>query len=504
MSTSISHSVVESMARAVRGALARKSIKSFYEFVQPSHIPTIGWHHIKLLEKLELFAQGKIKKLMVFMPPQHSKSELCSRILPAYMLGKNPEARLICASYNSGLSSKFNRDVQRIMDSEPYKLTFNKVRLQSKGVKSERQGSWLRNKDEFEVVAHGGYYANRGVGGGITGRSCDIGIIDDPVKGAEDAGSPTIREKTWDWYRSDFCTRLNNNSQQLIIMTRWHDDDLAGRILKSDDAGEWEVVTFPAIKENNLNPEDPRKIGEALWPAMHNLKRLQSMRNLGERKFQCLYQQDPVANKDLLVFPRWETIPSMEYDFINASEYFGLDFGYTDELALVGIKVVGMNLYIKEYLYESKLTNKILAERLAERKVSKTAPISADSSRPEQIAELNELYGYKGMERCVKGANSRLEGVRRMNEYKLHVTIDSKNVIANFQTYEYVSNSDGKPTDAIRDGNDHAADASRYAVELYMRKNMRKTVAPQVIQIRSKFSRTDDGYNDFDDSEDYG
>jgi hypothetical protein len=504
MSTSISHSVVESMARAVQGAMARKSFLHFYKYMQPSHVPTINWHHIHLCKKLELFAQGKIKKLMVFMPPQHGKSELCSRIFPAYMLGKRPTARIISASYNAHLSSKFNRDVQRNIDSASFKLTFPNVGLNAKAVRSDKNGAWLRNKDEFEVVAYGGYYKNSSVRGGITGRSCDIAIIDDPVKGAEDAGSPTIREKTWDWYAQDLCSRLHNDSQQLIIMTRWHEDDLAGRILASEDAKEWEVVAFPAIKVNDLNPEDPRKIGEPLWAAKHNLKRLQSMRNLGERKFQCLYQQDPVANKDLLVFPRWETIPSMEYDFINASEYFGLDFGYTDELALVGIKVVGMNLYIKEYLYESKLTNKILAERLAERKVSKTAPISADSSRPEQIAELNELYGYKGMERCVKGANSRLEGVRRMNEYKLHVTIDSKNVIANFQTYEYVSNSDGKPTDAIRDGNDHAADASRYAVELYMRKNMRKTVAPQVIQIRNKFSRTDDGYNDFDDSEDYG
>jgi hypothetical protein len=501
MSIKISHSVVESMARAVRGALARKGIKPFYEFVQPSHVKTIGWHHIKLLEKLELFAQGKIKKLMVFMPPQHSKSELCSRILPAYILGKRPTARLICASYNSGLSSKFNRDVQRIMDSEPYKVTFDNVRLQQKGVQSRKQGAWLRNKDEFEVVAYGGYYANRGVGGGITGRSCDIGIIDDPVKGAEDAGSPTIREKTWDWYVSDFCTRLNNDSQQLLIMTRWHDDDLAGRILKSEDASEWEVVTFPAIKENNNNPEDPRKIGEALWPAMHNLKRLQSMRNLGERKFQCLYQQDPVANKDLLVFPNWETIPSAEYNYIDASEYFGLDFGFTDELALVGIKVMGNNLYINEYLYESRLTNALIAQRLAERKISKGAPISADSSRPEQITELSTLYGYTGMERCVKGANSRLEGARRMNEFKIHITIHSKNLIDNIGKYEYVSNSDGKPTDAIRDGNDHGLDASRYAVEMYMRKNYRKTVAPQIIQIRDRFSRADDGYNggDYDD-----
>lgn len=504
MSTSISHSVVESMARAVQGAMARKSFLHFYKYMQPSHVPTINWHHVHLCKKLELFAQGKIKKLMVFMPPQHGKSELCSRIFPAYILGKRPTARIISASYNADLSSKFNRDVQRNIDSASFKLTFPNVGLNAKAVRSDKNGAWLRNKDEFEVVTYGGYYKNAGVRGGITGRSCDIAIIDDPVKGAEDAGSPTIRDKTWDWYAQDLCSRLHNDSQQLIIMTRWHEDDLAGRILASEDAKEWEVVVFPAIKVNDLNPEDPRKIGEPLWAAKHNLKRLQSMRNLGERKFQCLYQQDPVANKDLLVFPRWETIPSMEYDFINASEYFGLDFGYTDELALVGIKVVGMNLYIKEYLYESKLTNKILAERLAERKVSKTAPISADSSRPEQIAELNELYGYKGMERCVKGANSRLEGVRRMNEYKLHVTIDSKNIIANFQTYEYVSNSDGKPTDAIRDGNDHAADASRYAVELYMRKNMRKTVAPQVIQIRNKFSRTDDGYNDFDDSEDYG
>lgn len=488
----LTHDMIDSYAKAVRGALARRSIRHFYEFVQPLHAPTINWHHIKLLEKLELFAQGKIKKLMVFMPPQHGKSELCSRILPAYILGKRPDAKIIAASYNAGLSAKFNKSVQRIIDSEPYKLTFKNTGLQQASGRTAGTGSWLRNKDEFEVVTYGGYYANRGVGGGITGRTCEIGIIDDPIKGAEDAGSPTIREKCWDWYVSDFCTRLNNKSQQLLIMTRWHSDDLAGRILASNDGKDWEVVVFPAIKENNLNPDDPRKIGEPLWAAMHSLERLQSQRNLGERKFQCLYQQDPVANKDLLVFPEWETVPSQEYNYINASEYFGLDFGFTDELALVGIKVVGMNLYLKEYLYESKLINSEIAKRFEERKISKDAPISADSSRPEQITELNTIYGYKGMEKCVKGANSRMEGVRRMNEFKLHVTICSKNLIKNLQTYEYVSNGDGKPTDAIRDGNDHGLDAARYGVEMYMRKNRRKTVAPEVIQISDPFNRAQD------------
>lgn len=423
--------------------------------------------------------------------PTHN-SELCSRILPAYLLGKRPTTRIISASYNADLSSKFNRDVQRIIDSEAFKLTFPNIGLNAKAVRSDKNGAWLRNKDEFEVVTYGGYYKNAGVRGGITGRSCDIAIIDDPVKGAEDAGSPTIRNKTWEWYAQDLCSRLHNDSQQLIIMTRWHEDDLAGRILASEDGKDWEVVVFPAIKVNNLNPDDPRKIGEPLWAAKHNLKRLQSQRNLGERKFQCLYQQDPIANKDLLVFPEWETVPSQEYNYINASEYFGLDFGFTDELALVGIKVVGMNLYLKEYLYESKLVNSEIAKRFEERKISKDAPISADSSRPEQITELNTIYGYKGMEKCVKGANSRLEGVRRMNEFKIHVTIDSKNLIENLQRCEYVSNGEGKPTDAIRDGNDHGLDAARYGVEMYMRKNRRKTVAPEVIQIRSNFSRAED------------
>lgn len=256
-------------------------------------------HHRRYANALDKFARGEIKNLMVFMPPQHGKSELCSRRLPAKLLGDNPERRIALASYNHSFASKFNRDVQRIIDSEEYKQIYLETRLTAKGFKTD--GTWLRNSEEFEVVNHRGSFITVGVGGGLTGRPVDIGIIDDPYKDAADAWSPTIRQNVQDWYDTVFKTRLHNDSQQLITLTRWHKDDLAGTILKREPE-EWNVIIFPAIKLGAPTEEDPREEGTALWESKHSLERLLAIKKQNSYVFESMYQQNPKPAEGLL-FP---------------------------------------------------------------------------------------------------------------------------------------------------------------------------------------------------------
>ncbi|WP_294378968.1 phage terminase large subunit [uncultured Clostridium sp.] len=274
---------------------ATEDLISFTKWTFPNY--EVSEHHRRYAKALDDFSVGKIKNLMVFMPPQHGKSELCSRRLPAKLLGDNPELRIALASYNHSFASKFNRDVQRIVDSNEYKEIYLKTRLASKGFKTD--GSWLRNSEEFEIVNHRGSFITVGVGGGLTGRLVDIGIIDDPYKDAADAWSPTVRQNVQDWYDTVFKTRLHNDSQQLITLTRWHQDDLAGTILKREPKN-WKVVVFPAIKIGPPTEEDPREEGEALWESKHSLERLLAIKKQNSHVFESLYQQNPKPAEGLL------------------------------------------------------------------------------------------------------------------------------------------------------------------------------------------------------------
>lgn len=276
---------------------AKESLIDFTKWTFTNY--EISDHHRRYADALDKFSRGEIKNLMVFMPPQHGKSELCSRRLPAKLLGDNPDLRIALASYNHSFASKFNRDVQRIIDSEEYKRVYLETRLTGKGFRGD--SNWLRNSEEFEVVNHRGSFITVGVGGGLTGRPVDIGIIDDPYKDAADAWSPTIRQNVQDWYDTVFKTRLHNESQQLITLTRWHQDDLAGTILKREPE-EWRVVIFPAIKIGAPTEEDPREEGAALWESKHSLERLLAIKKQNSHVFESMYQQNPKPAEGLL-FP---------------------------------------------------------------------------------------------------------------------------------------------------------------------------------------------------------
>lgn len=275
-------------------AAARTSLLAFTTYTSPGY--KTGWFNREVCAKLDRFldavARGENPRLMLFAPPRHGKSEIVSRKFPAYALGRHPDFSVIAASYSASLSERLNRDVQRVIDSPAYERLFPDTRLWGMGPRNSLTPS-LRTSEIFEVVGREGTYRSAGVGGGITGMGAKILQIDDPIKDAEQAASESYREKVWEWYTSTLYTRQDTNAGILLIMTRWHEDDLAGRLLAAAEADgdKWEVVSFAAIAEHD---EEFRKAGEALHSERYSIERLISMKAaVGSYVWSALYQQRP-------------------------------------------------------------------------------------------------------------------------------------------------------------------------------------------------------------------
>ncbi len=233
-------------------------------------------HHGLIADKLEAVARGEIRRLMICMPPRHGKSELASRRFPAWFLGRAPDKQVIAASYNSDLANDFGRDVRNIVASPEFQNLFP-VQL---APDSKAANRWHTNA--------GGMYVAAGVGTAITGRGADILLIDDPFKDRKEADSEIQRKTVWDWYTSTAYTRLMPGGAVVVINTRWHDDDLSGRLLHEQENGgdKWEVLSLPAIS------------GEAaLWPEWYPIERLEQIRSvLPARDWNALYQQNPIPD----------------------------------------------------------------------------------------------------------------------------------------------------------------------------------------------------------------
>lgn len=266
--------------------LTRKRLLPFVERFNPDY--QAGWVHKDICKRLEEFsndvANKKSPRLMLFMPPRHGKSTLASVAFPSWHLGRHPDHEFISCSYSGSLAMAFSRKVRGILRESNYKSAF-KTRLDPDSQSAE---AWL--------TSDGGGFVAAGVGGGITGKGAHVLVIDDPVKNRDDAESQNARESTWDWYTSTAYTRLAPGGGVLVILTRWHDDDLAGRLLKaaSDNGEQWEVVNYPARAEVD---EKFRKAGEALHRERYDeeaLKRIEKA--VGPRDWSALYQQNPVAD----------------------------------------------------------------------------------------------------------------------------------------------------------------------------------------------------------------
>lgn len=285
---------------------ARRSLHEFILRTYPG-VYESGWFHEDVCRRLDKFLEDvrlkKSPRLLLQAPPRHGKSEIVSRRFPAFALGRNPELSMIATSYGLDLASRMNRDVQRIITSRSYSEIFPKTRLFGKNIKTIADGSFLRNSETFEVVEHSGVYRCAGVGGGITGMGADVLLIDDPIKDASQAYSETYRERVWDWYTSTAYTRLMPGGGILLVMTRWHEDDLAGRLLEAERQGgeHWDVVNYPAIAEEK---ELHRNIGQALHPERYDLERLHAIKlAVGSAVWNALYQQRP-APEDGAMFKR--------------------------------------------------------------------------------------------------------------------------------------------------------------------------------------------------------
>jgi predicted phage terminase large subunit-like protein len=322
----------------VKRAKARKHFGNFVKYVKPNY--KWAWHNKLLAKKLNDFAHGKIKRLMIFMPPRHGKSELGSRLLPAYIHGINPQASVIAASYSSSLAKRMSRDVQRIMDGNSYQEVFPKVRLVPHKKKKGDEivtDNYTRTAELFEIVGHGGSYRAAGVDTGITGMGATFAIIDDPIKDMKSANSKTIKDSVEEWYDSTLYTRLESEGSVLVIQTRWSEDDLAGRLLakKVTEAGaeeeNWEVLSLPAISTGFPSEDDDRtEPGLPLWPEQYPLSRLLAIKSkVGGKVWASLFQQEPAPDEGNVVNTNWFKYykEAPEFDFIFAS----WDFTFKDK-----------------------------------------------------------------------------------------------------------------------------------------------------------------------------
>ncbi len=269
-----------------RRARARQSLTDFTQYTKPDF--ETAEHHKIICEKLEAVERGEIDRLMIFAPPRHTKSELASRRFPAWYLGRNPKKQIITATYSGDLASDFGRDVRNIVAEQEYLNLFPKVHLRDDSKAANR---WHTN--------HGGVYVSVGVGGAIMGRGAHIALIDDPLKNRKEADSETIRDGIWDWYTSTLYTRLMPGGAIVLIQTRWHEDDLAGRLLAAQDEGgdQWEIINLEADKDNK---------GVALWPQWYPMKALNRIKaNIGAREFSALYQQKPQPEEGVYFKKEW-------------------------------------------------------------------------------------------------------------------------------------------------------------------------------------------------------
>lgn len=280
---------------------------------------------------LEAFAAGRIKRLIVSVPPQHGKSVGATTLLPAYMLGLDPDMRIAIASYSGTLASKFNRRVQRIIESREYEAMFPATTIK----RGTKPAGYIRTSDEVEIIGHKGELISVGREGSLTGNRVDCFILDDLYKDAMEAQSPVIRENCWEWYTSVVRTRMHNASRELIVFTRWHEEDLIGVLGRTEpfrelrtwsdiDAvgdNEWLVLNFEALKASPATEIDPRGEGEALWPEQQSRELLMSKRRLDPVRFEAMYQGHPSSKEGLLYGDGFRQYKLLPRDIVARSNY---------------------------------------------------------------------------------------------------------------------------------------------------------------------------------------
>ena len=295
---------VEEYRTALEREEAQKSFMSYVKMMWPGFVH--GRHHAVMAKKFEAIAKGTLKRLIINMPPRHTKSEFASYLLPSWFLGRYPGKKIIQSSNTGDLAVNFGRKVRNLVDSETYAKVFPGVALRQD---SKAAGRWATNQD--------GEYFAIGVGGTVTGKGADLLIIDDPHSEQEAsmaAGDPSVFDKTYEWYTSGPRQRLQPGGAIVVVMTRWGERDLTGRVMKDaamrDKSEEWEIIEFPAIMPS----------GNPLWPEFWSLEELSALREeLPPAKWNAQYQQAPTGEEGALVKREWwkvwesETPPRCEF-----------------------------------------------------------------------------------------------------------------------------------------------------------------------------------------------
>ena len=279
---------------------SRGTFLDFVRFVWPGFVA--GRHHHIVAEKLEAVANGTLKRLIINMPPRHTKSEFASYLFPAWFVGRMPTKKIMQATHTADLSIRFGRKVRNLMDGEDYRKVFPDVKLRADSKAAYR----------WETDDGGEYYA-AGVGGSIAGRGADLFIVDDPHS-EQDALSPTALENAWEWYMSGPRQRLQPGGAIVVVMTRWGEADLTARLLRQQavdpKADQWEVVNLPAILDN----------GDSLWPEYWKVEELEKIKaSISASKWNAQYMQQPTSDAASIIKREWwsvwekEDVPRLQY-----------------------------------------------------------------------------------------------------------------------------------------------------------------------------------------------
>lgn len=360
---------------------ARQSLIEFTKYTLPQYIE--AKHHTLIAEKLEAVERGEIDRLMINMPPRHGKSELASRRFPAWFLGRHPNKSIIAASYNSDLASDFGRQVRNIVSSGEYAPLFKTALAED----SRAANRWN--------TAQGGSYVAAGVGTAITGRGADILLIDDPIKDRQEADSETQRETVWDWYTSTAYTRLAPGGRIIVIQTRWHEDDLSGKLLAEQARGgdKWDVLELPAINDD----------GAALWPDFYPIEALERIRAvLPARDWSALYQQRPAPDEGDYFkreWFKWYTVPPNHLRTYGASDYAVTAKGGDYTVHVVAGVDPDDNLYILD-MWRSQAESHVWVEEFINL-VQKHRPLNWGEEQGQIIKSLGPFIDKRMRERRV-------------------------------------------------------------------------------------------------------
>lgn len=353
--------------------------------------------HENYYKLLDLFAQGKVRRLLISVPPQHGKSLAASTLLPAYLLGKDPDLRVCIGSYSFSLARTFGGAVRRVIGEGLYREIFPHSYLKGMGGQPKTEQNSMRTAEQFDMVDAAGGLRLVGRQGALTGCRVDVMILDDLYKDALEANSPTVRDATWQWYTSVVRTRLHNDSREIIVFTRWHEDDVIGRILASEPVveledfqdieslpdGAWLRVNFQALKQSPPTTVDPRKPGEPLWQGRHSRALLLEKQRLDGVVFEALYQGNPVAKQGLLYepFATYRTLPPSNQIMKIASYTDTADMGEDMLCSIVYVVDGERRIYVVDVLYTAQpmgVTEVAVAEMLDRNQV-RTALIESNN-----------------------------------------------------------------------------------------------------------------------------